>query len=80
MTLNRAPGRQVTVEYAAATNPGTASSGTDYTAFAGDTLTIAANATASVGAVTVTAADDSSRRERGMAACFFRRLLTLCLT
>ena len=57
VTLNRAPGRQVTVEYAAATNPGTASSGTDYTAFAGDTLTFAAAETSKT--VTVTVAGDA---------------------
>ena len=57
VTLNRAPGRQVTVEYSAATNPGTASSGTDYTAFAGDTLTFAAAETSKT--VTVTVAGDA---------------------
>ena len=57
VTLNRAPGRQVTVDYAAATNPGTASSGTDYTAFAGDTLTFVAAETSKT--VTVTVAGDA---------------------
>ena len=54
VTLNRTPGRQVTVAYAAATNPGTASSGTDYTAFAGGTLTFASTETSKTITVTVT--------------------------
>ena len=54
VTLNRTPGRQVTVAYAAATNPGTASSGTDYTAFAGGTLTFASAETSKTVTVTVT--------------------------
>ncbi len=57
VSLNRAPGRQVTVDYAAAADPGTASSGTDYTAFAGDTLTFAAAETSKT--VTVTATGDA---------------------
>ena len=54
VTLNRTPGRQVTVAYAADTNPGTASSGTDYTAFAGGTLTFASTETSKTITVTVT--------------------------
>ncbi len=57
VSLNRAPGRQVTVEYAAAADPGTASSGSDYTAFAGDTLTFASAETSKT--VTVTATGDA---------------------
>ena len=54
VTLNRAPGRQVTVAYAAASNPGTATSGTDYTAITGGTLTFTAAATSTTFDVTVT--------------------------
>ena len=54
VTLHRAPGRQVTVDWAAATNPGTATSGTDYTAIAGGTLTFAASETSQTIDVTVT--------------------------
>ena len=54
VTLNRAPGRQVTVAYAAAANPGTATSGTDYTAITGGTLTFAASETSQTFEVTVT--------------------------
>ena len=54
VTLNRAPGRQVTVAYAAAADPGTATSGTDYTAITGGTLTFAAAATSQTFDVTVT--------------------------
>ena len=54
VTLNRAPGRQVTVDWAAATNPGTASSGTDYTAITGGTLTFTAAQTSKTFEVTVT--------------------------
>ena len=54
VTLNRVPGRQVTVAYAAASNPGTATSGTDYTAITGGTLTFTAAATSTTFDVTVT--------------------------
>ena len=54
VTLHRAPGRQVTVGWAAATNPGTATSGTDYTAITGGTLTFAASETSQTIDVTVT--------------------------
>ena len=54
VTLNRAPGRQVTVDWAAAANPGTASSGTDYTAITGGTLTFTAAQTSKTFEVTVT--------------------------
>ena len=54
VTLNRAPGRQVTVDWAAAANPGTATSGTDYTAITGGTLTFAAAQTSRTFEVTVT--------------------------
>ena len=54
VTLHRAPGRQVTVDWAAATNPGTATSGTDYTAITGGTLTFAASETSQTIDVTVT--------------------------
>ena len=54
VTLNRAPGRQVTVNWAAAANPGTATSGTDYTAITGGTLTFTAAATSTTFDVTVT--------------------------
>ena len=54
VTLNRAPGRQVTVAYAAAADPGTATSGTDYTAITGGTLTFAAAETSKTVEVTVT--------------------------
>ena len=54
VTLHRAPGRQVTVDWAAATNPGTATSGTDYTAITGGTLTFAASETSRTIDVTVT--------------------------
>ena len=54
VTLNRAPGRQVTVNYAAAADPGTATSGTDYSAITGGTLTFAAAATSQTVEVTVT--------------------------
>ena len=54
VTLNRAPGRQVTVDWAAAADPGTAASGVDYTAFSGGTLTFAATDTSKTVEVTVT--------------------------
>ena len=54
VTLNRAPGRQVTVDWAAAADPGTATSGTDYTAITGGTLTFAAAQTSRTFEVTVT--------------------------
>ena len=54
VTLNRAPGRQVTVNYAAAADPGTATSGTDYSAITGGTLTFAAAQTSQTVDVTVT--------------------------
>ncbi len=54
VTLNRAPGRQVTVGWAAAADPGTAASGADYTAFSGGTLTFAATDTSKTVEVTVT--------------------------
>ena len=54
VTLNQAPGRQVTVDWAAAANPGTASSGTDYTAITGGTLTFTAAQTSKTFEVTVT--------------------------
>ena len=54
VTLNRAPGRQVTVDWAAAADPGTAASGADYTAFSGGTLTFAATDTSKTVEVTVT--------------------------
>ena len=54
VTLNQAPGRQVTVNWAAAANPGTASSGTDYTAITGGTLTFTAAQTSKTLEVTVT--------------------------
>ena len=54
VTLNRAPGRQVTVAYAAAADPGTASSGTDYTAISGGTLTFGAAETSKSFEVAVT--------------------------
>ena len=54
VTLNRAPGRQVTVNYAAAADPGTATSGTDYSAITGGTLTFAAAETSKTLDVTVT--------------------------
>ena len=54
VTLNRAPGRQVTVNYAAAADPGTATSGTDYSAITGGTLTFAAAETSKTVEVTVT--------------------------
>ena len=54
VTLNRAPGRQVTVDWAAAADPGTAASGVDYTAFSGGTLTFAAADTSKTVEVTVT--------------------------
>ena len=54
VTLNRAPGRQVTVDWAAAADPGTAASGADYTAFSGGTLTFSAADTSKTVEVTVT--------------------------
>ena len=54
VTLNRAPGRQVMVDWAAAADPGTATSGTDYTAITGGTLTFAAAQTSRTFEVTVT--------------------------
>ena len=54
VTLNRAPGRQVTVNYAAAADPGTATSGTDYSAITGGMLTFAASETSQTFDVTVT--------------------------
>ena len=54
VTLNRAPGRQVTVDWAAAADPGTAASGADYTAFSGGTLTFSAAETSKTVEVTVT--------------------------
>ena len=54
VTLNRAPGRQVTVDWAAAADPGTAASGVDYTAFSGGALTFAAADTSKTVEVTVT--------------------------
>ena len=54
VTLHRVPGRQVTVAYAAAADPGTATSGTDYTAITGGTLTFAASETSQTFEVTVT--------------------------
>ena len=54
VTLHRVPGRQVTVAYAAAADPGTATSGTDYTAITGGTLTFAASETSQTFDVTVT--------------------------
>ena len=54
VTLNRAPGRQVTVDWAADADPGTAASGADYTAFSGGTLTFTAAETARTIEVTVT--------------------------
>ncbi len=42
VTLNRAPGRQVTVDYAAAADPGTAEADADYATITGGTLTFAA--------------------------------------
>ena len=54
VTLNRAPGRQVTVDWAAAADPGTAASGADYTAFSGGALTFSAAETSKTVEVTVT--------------------------
>ncbi len=54
VTLNRAPGRQVTVDWAADADPGTAASGADYTAFSGGALTFAAADTSKTVEVTVT--------------------------
>ena len=54
VTLNRAPGRQVTVDWATDVDPGTAASGVDYTAFSGGTLTFAATDTSKTVEVTVT--------------------------
>ena len=54
VTLNRAPGRQVTVDWAAAADPGAAASGADYTAFSGGALTFAATDTSKTVEVTVT--------------------------
>ena len=54
VALNRAPGRQVTVDWAAAANPGTAAAGADYTAFSGGTLTFSAAETGKTVEVTVT--------------------------
>ena len=52
VSLSAVSGRQVTVDYADATS-GTASSGTDYTAITGGTLTLAAGVTRDTLAVTV---------------------------
>ena len=52
VTLSAASGREVTVQYADATT-GTATSGTDYTAITGGTLTFAAGTTSQTIAVTV---------------------------
>ena len=54
MTLNRAPGRQVTVDWAADADPGTAVSGADYTAFSGGALTFSAAETSKTVEVAVT--------------------------
>ena len=61
VTLSAASGREVTVAYADA-GSGTATSGTDYTALAGGTLTFAAGETAKTIAVTVAgdATDEAS--------------------
>ena len=53
VTLNRAPGRQVTVDYAAAADPGTAEADADYAAITGGTLTFAAAGTSRTFDVTV---------------------------
>ena len=54
VTLSAASGRQVTVKYAPATNAGTATSGTDYTAVSQTTLTFAAGETSKTVRVLVT--------------------------
>ena len=54
VTLNRAPGRQVTVDWAADADPGTAVSGADYTAFSGGALTFSAAETSKTVEVAVT--------------------------
>ena len=54
VTLNRAPGRQVTVDWAADADPGTAASGADYTAFSGGALTFSAAETSKTVEATVT--------------------------
>ena len=54
VTLSAASGRQVTVKYAPATNAGTATAGTDYTAVSQTTLTFAAGETSKTARVSVT--------------------------
>ena len=54
VTLSAASGRQVTVKYAPATNAGTATAGTDYTAVSQTTLTFAAGETSKRVRVSVT--------------------------
>ena len=54
VTLSAASGRQVTVKYAPATNAGTATAGTDYTAVSQTTLTFAAGETSKRARVLVT--------------------------
>ena len=54
VTLSAASGQQVTVKYAPATNAGTATSGTDYTAVSQTTLTFAAGETSKTARVLVT--------------------------
>ena len=55
VTLSAASGQQVTVDYAVdATNPGTATSGTDYAPVSAGTLTFAIGATSGTIAVSVT--------------------------